>query len=372
MFYFQDPNLATSPTLHEILLANVKNANSGGGAYAFASVGGVKLLLRDKDFQDYLEDNEFHLIIGTDSITSEEAIVELQAIQNKYRTLKINGYLNPNSQGSLFHPKFSWFEFDDGRGKLIIGSGNMTVKGLRQNKEAIGEIELDSTTLNQFKNEWFKWIEENDSNLYPIDSLEVLDRVKLNDFKYMDKIASFKSKTDKDIKDVLNIDLEMTEEDDTSPWNRALDDEVLICEIPKGGSRWSQANFSKYIFEEYFGATAGINSGYRILIRNQNSNGDLKEIESRPSVSVKSKNFRFELDAAKGKKYPTGKKKPIAIFLKVGVRMFKYCLLMPGDPYYTECNSFLDKFPREGTRVKRRIVKSVLLLNECGELPILK
>lgn len=372
MFHFQDPNLDKSPTLHEIVLSNIERAVDGGGAYAFASIGGVQLLLRDENFQKYLKKQNFSLIIGTDSITSEKAVHELCAIQDSYKTLNIRGYLNPNSQGSLFHPKFSWFEFGDASGKLIIGSGNMTVKGLRQNKEAIGEITLDPTALEQFKNEWFNWIDENEERLYPINSKEVLERVKLNDFTQMNKIASFKDKADKDIKAIMDSDFEMTEEDDISPWIKPLDDKALICEIPKASNRWSQANFSKYIFEEYFGATAGVNSGYRILIRNQNYRGDFQEIESRPSVSVKSKNFRFELDAAKGKQYPNDNKKPIAIFIKVGVRMFKYCLLMPMDPFYGQFHALLRVLPREGTRVKRRIVEQRLLRTYCSELPLLK
>lgn len=363
MFHFQDPNFEHSSTLHEILLNNIKNAVKGGGMYAFVSSGGVKILFKDTNFEKYLETNVYELIIGTDSITNEEAVKELIELKNKYENLKIKGFVNPNMAASLFHPKFSWFENEDGSGNLIIGSGNMTVKGLRQNKEAFMEVVLDTNELRLVKTKWSNWLQNNEEYLHTIDSSELLDRVKSNN---MDRVVR-----------INNTEAETAEEIDTSlntndSWDRALSNELLICQIPKNGYRMSQINFTKKIFEEYFGATPGVNDNYRIIFRSQNADGTNGEIESRPSVSVKSKNYRFEFDAAKGKVYPDGDYKPIIVFVKIGIRMYNYFLALPGDTYYDELNRLLLEYPIVQNRLKRVSVSREEIIEFCPELPLLK
>lgn len=101
-------------------------------------------------------------------------------------------------------------------------------------------------------------------------------------------------------------------------------------------------NFDKTSFKNYFGATPGGASGtYRIMLKNVNSVGVLSETETRPSVSVKSHNWRFEINAAKGLAYPTGGNRPYVIFVEVSTRSFIYELIMPGDKKYPEVNKLV-------------------------------
>lgn len=65
------------------------------------------------------------------------------------------------------------------------------------------------------------------------------------------------------------------------------------------------------------------------------------ETESRPSVSVASHNWRFEISAASGLAYPQGSDRPYVVFDEVSTRSFIYELIMPGDPGYTDINAFV-------------------------------
>ena len=92
------------------------------------------------------------------------------------------------------------------------------------------------------------------------------------------------------------------------------------------------------------------------------------DIEVRKSVSVKSHNWRFELDLAKGKEYPdTGR--PIGLFINVSVRMFLYMIIMPDVEYYKEIKEILDNRSDDDVRRLRVNVSDLLDLNT--KLPIL-
>jgi hypothetical protein len=114
---------------------------------------------------------------------------------------------------------------------------------------------------------------------------------------------------------------------------------VLIVEIPRSGDRWNQANFDLENYEQFFGAKRGTQR--RILLQHVDANGKLGAAESRPSVAVKSHNYRFELGAASGLPYPK-RLLPIAAFVRVATRTFRYRLLMPGDPDYSIARAVLE------------------------------
>ena len=62
--------------------------------------------------------------------------------------------------------------------------------------------------------------------------------------------------------------------------------------------------------------------------------------EVRPSVDVKSRNYRIELGLASGLDYPENGR-PIGLFLRIGLRQFRYRLLMPDDAMYGDVHDFL-------------------------------
>ena len=58
-FYFQDPTIPYSYSLHEALVQSCSGAQHGGGAYAFVSQDGVKLLLEDDTFKAFVKTGSF-------------------------------------------------------------------------------------------------------------------------------------------------------------------------------------------------------------------------------------------------------------------------------------------------------------------------
>lgn len=190
------------------------------------------------------------------------------------------------------------------------------------------------------------------------DEIQLLDIYKAQP---KDKRASKKASSEKTLKDsngsTTLVAPAITDEEvdlDAAYWTITLDSSVLIAEIPNNNKRWSQANFSQEIFENYFGATCGENGTYRILLKHVNADGTMGKTEARPSVSVASSNYRFELDAAKGLAYPSGRNRPIGIFAKVSCRDFIYTLLMPGQPGYDDVMQLLAQ-TQAPTRLMRRI-----------------
>ncbi len=369
-FCIQDPSYEKSKYLHETLIAECLCGYAGAGAYAFATKDGIELFLEDENFAAFMKNGKFFLVVGMDDITNVNSIETLRKIKEKYKgNLTIKAYIH-NSKGSTFHPKYSWFEKKDG-GTLILGSGNLTQKGLRHNREAYSVINYDKEGMQGVKQEWNDWIIHSEPFLFDISDDIVIEQAKQNTkklraiyevqqasksgnhletysalaeiFKSQPKDKKFKTSVNKDRskvkneKDIVKTEVEEINDEidvDLSYWCLEPECEVLLAEIPKNGDRMSQVNFDKKSFEEFFGATCGENGVYRILFRNVNTEGALQDIEVRPSVSVESHNYRFELDAAKGVKYPKDGNRPIGVFAKVSHRDFLYELIMPDDSNY--------------------------------------
>ena len=373
----QDPSYAHSMYLHESLLMACKNGINGGGAYAFASKGGVELLFADEIFNDFMKNGKYYLVVGMDDITNTQALKTLKQFENKYNGhLIIKAYIH-NSRKSTFHPKCSWFQNDKG-GYLVIGSGNLTERGLRHNREAYSVINCEEQVLREIIDEWNSWIQHSQPFLFNLDDplvlgiavknetkafaiskikheterKKTLDDASLTDiFKNQPQDVSSQnssnvSKGDEESKQVtsrpiVSLSGSTIIDEDDAYWEIGYDSPILVAEIPKSGDRWKQVNFSKEIFENYFGATCGENGTYRILLRNVENDGTLGDIEVRPSVSVSSHNYRFELNAATGKDYPTNGNRPIGVFAKVAERDFLYELVMPENKGYTQLETVL-------------------------------
>ena len=402
MLFIQDPSYKNSMYLHETLLSECINSIKGGGAYAFATKDGINMLLTDENFKIFLTKGVYTLIVGTDDITNEHAVNALIELKQKYgKHLVVKAYIHKN-KGSTFHPKFSWFQKKDG-GSLVLGSGNLTQKGLRHNREAYSVIQHTTDEMEKVVAEWEEWYTHSAPFLFDIDDPIVMIRAKQNteqtravseakasvrkeiahsqandelasvyenqpqDPKRV-KIATPKKTSNVSVKkeqEVPTTQVVITDEDvdiDASYWCITDESDVLIAEIPKSGNRWKQANFDKNTFENYFGATCGENGAYRILLRCVNSDGSMCETEIRPSVSVASQNYRFELEAANGLSYPSGSNRPIAVFARVSQRDFIYTLLMPGSTGYDETLTFMAKKQKPSARMRRLtyIAKDVL------------
>lgn len=97
------------------------------------------------------------------------------------------------------------------------------------------------------------------------------------------------------------------------------------------------------------------------MLRSLNEDTSLSDIEVRPSVSVKSQNYRFELDAASGLLYPVNGK-PIGIFIQLTTRMFLYHLFMPNHALYAEITDWMSaNWTGRADRMKRIVATAVEL-----------
>ena len=342
-FFLQDPTDSGTTYLIEALLEACSSAKGGGGGFAFASKGGTSLLLEDPTFAIFLKAGEFDLVVGIDAITNTKVLVHLAEVQGTFPKLKVRAFIH-KKPGSLFHPKFCWFTHSIG-GIVIAGSGNLTRGGLRGNWEAFTVNKLGKQEIEAVQKYWNAWIAANSDNLKPIDDPEVVERAKKNQAA---TIVLKKVLADAGVK-AAEVAEDLDE--DVGPQPEASS-EVLIAEIPRSDIRWKQANFDLATFTGYFGATPG--SHHSVLFYHVGVDGTLPEKpENRPAVTVKSRNFRFELEAASHLPYPA-KGRPIGVFVRVAIRTFWYELLMPGDVAHAKVAAFLDKnYPPKVGKVRR-------------------
>ncbi len=381
----QDPTYADSMRFGEALIDACSKGIDGAGAFAFAEQNGIDLFLGDTEFDKYIRTNKYVLIVGTDSITDFKAIARLREYNKKYPKLSIYCYIH-DSKKYLFHPKITWFQTQAG-GISLIGSGNLTERGLFHNVEIYSYDELDKKEFDNMKRTWFEWLNYSiSSNLvFDIDDPIVDHAIKLSSQKKAMSLTSSGSNQSKKAQisteltelykkqpALLTVKKRKTTSTPTTPvtlppksstiisqkiskvsnsptpsisnpvWSINPNDRILIAEIPKSGPRWKQINFDKESFQKYFGATPGGESGtFRILLKNVTATGDLMETESRPSVSVASHNWRFEISAANGFTYPQGSNRPYVVFDEVSTRSFIYELIMPEDPRYNDVDMFV-------------------------------
>lgn len=379
----QDPTYAASMRLGEALIDACNKGMDGAGAFAFAEENGIDLFLGDSDFGDYIKTHSYVLVVGTDSITDPKAINSLRDYCAKYKNLTVYAYVH-DFRKYLFHPKLTWFETSTG-GLSIIGSGNLTERGLFHNVEMYSYNDLNNLDFSKLKANWENWLYYSIANnlIFAISDPIVDHAVNLSASKKKGTFSGSKSTTGmvskpdaslsalyktqpktvstrklatgktvtkrkpKPAASVLATPIPAVTPVSTTPsinpvWTVSETDRILVAEVPKSSTRWKQINFDKASFEDYFGATPGGGRGtYRILLKNVDARGRLDVTETRPSVSVVSHNWRFEINAASGLPYPTGGDRPYVIFSEASTRSFIYELIMPGDPRYPEVDHYV-------------------------------
>ena len=66
------------------------------------------------------------------------------------------------------------------------------------------------------------------------------------------------------------------------------------------------------------------------------------EVVESPSVTVKSKNYRFELRCDEtNQPYPSGDDRPIGLFIKEDTQNYMYQVLIPSDNIYKKIKDYL-------------------------------
>lgn len=315
LLHIQDPTDPESPLLRDVLVSAAIGASSGGGTFAFASRGGVSLLFNDQDMQAFLVAGQFRLVVGVDEITDEAALSCLSDIVQGYPNLRVDVFYNAQRPALLFHPKFAWFRRPGGHLTCIVGSGNLTEKGLTKNWEAFTVSPTANAAANEIEATWNAWLASHAGDLRALDDADV--RVRANENTRRNRQRR----------------LRPLGADDPSPL--PIEMPVLLAEIP-GPQRWTQANVDKTTFLGYFDASLDqeTNRRNKLNLWPIDAGGVRGNVEVRPPIVVASRNFRVELGAASGIQYPPGDARPIAVFVKLGTRNFNYRLLMPGGVGY--------------------------------------
>ena len=334
----QDPKYPNSLTLHESLLEACKGASAGGGAFSFATKDGVELFLADEVFTSFARTGKFDLIVGIDAITNVAALNTLANFEKDLEGLSVRVFFHQVA-GALFHPKFCWFRHRT-HGVLIVGSGNLTPRGLRGNWEVFTFSTLDLNEFAAVEQMWTSWVAFNDGLLKSPTDPDVLARAARNVTKVIKGAVG-------------EVETAEAEEDEDTIAGPDATAHVLVAEIPKSKDRWKQANFKRSFYENFFGMSVKAGRLRRALLQQVRQDGTLGELENRPGVQSKSQNYRIELSAATGLPYPK-RGRPIAVFVRVAPQSFTYQLLLPGEAGYANVSVFLDaKWNGKANEVRR-------------------
>lgn len=369
--HIQDPTNPNSDYLVDTLLDACAGAIRGGGAFAFLSSGGVKLLLQDDRFIEFSKAGAFDLIIGVDAITDTAAIAALDAAKASTPGLSTCAHV-PSHPRSIFHPKFAWFETPDG-GTLVAGSGNLTAGGLRWNIEAYSVSKLTSAEIKDIADQWGDFRKHSAECLMATDDPKVIEILERNALR---KKLDAKNKPKPEIAPNEPLGAVPAPLGDAEAGPALVDvlpsvkpgTEVLVAQISGSGNRWKQANFHLDKFINFFGASMTVaRSVYLFQVR---ADGTIGHQEVRPAVKVASANYRFELDAASGLAYPKDGR-PIGIFVKIAARTFTYMLIMPGDDRHALLDKLLEEaIPNPGRMMRQHVFSAQEVMKAWPKSPL--
>lgn len=370
MLCIQDPEYENSFLLNEALLEACEDACYGAGTYAFVSAEGIDLLMNNAIFETFIKKGTYTLIIGMDDITNSNTLEAVKRFQAKYKKLVVKAFMH-NTKSSIYHPKFSWFRNNEG-GYLVTGSGNLTQKGLRRNREAFILEKLTTDQMDEIEIQWKEWMNVCKDFLFDLDDPCVVERARKNREKQI-ITAKGRKISERDIKKEI-IERRKNEEtkDENGAWEFNETALVLLAEIPIGRNRklkkWCQANFNIETLKSFFGTEP--NQKYEVVLRCITNEGLMLDIEKRPVISKKSTNYCFELTPPKDTLYPEDGR-PIVVFIKLAVRTFLYMIIMPNDLYHEQLSSKLDQNRIRADRMARHQLLVKDLMKICRELPIL-
>ncbi len=348
---------------------------------AFASYGGVSAL-RQEILNAKTNNVNIKVVLGVDQKgTSKEALEEVLSWD-------VNACIYHTNDFNIFHPKIYLFENED-IFTLIVGSNNLTVPGLVQNVECslmIKDIK-SNPVLAKFYDYWDGILNGTEINLYPI-TQELIDNLYADNIITLESLRIERYDNGEDEQEGagetkrLNFNkagvqslpscftpkrkqrqVKIKSKNDNPTTNsrsevvKTIGEQVLIAEIG-GGPRWKQVNFPIKIFQDFFGASRGDNS-YKIELLNIAKDGTLGEVEERQAVTVKSNNFRFEINCEEtSSEYPGVLNRPIGLFIKLDNSEFLYQVLMPDYPAYKKIKDYLqiEAKPKREYELKRVIV----------------
>lgn len=318
MLIVQDDIYKGSLHLDEVLLSAIPTSIGGAAAFAFVTTDGLNAIFNSSEFRNYCKaGHHFDLYIGIDSVTNESTLAFADALSKQYCGRLIVKVYYDNSSPDIFHPKTTWFKNEDGKGCVaFVGSGNLTLRGLRNNVEVFSWIEQNETEFIETQRTWNGWIEAANEagRIYDVDDPFIVARARENKW-----VRSSACRTSGKSKKSIGKD---------SYYDSA---ELVITSIPRQHGRgWSQLAMSKEFYQGFFGfevdedPSKELDQRRRVLLQAVDDDGALRPAESRAgNISQQSRNFRIELEGARSIRVEDGDY-PIVVFVKTGSRSYIY------------------------------------------------
>lgn len=331
-FIFQEPG---TTKLLEVINDAALDSEKGGGIFAFASKGGIDALFSCPQLLNMLNSSHpFHLIVGIDAITNAEALLSLSEKRLQYgdvftAEVFLHAHLN-----STFHPKFAWFKRGNDL-KLVVGSGNLTLRGLGQistsnlppgNWEAftIQSFENDEAiVVEQQINDWLT-AQRQTGTLCSLEDERVRDRAMANG--QVRFISNPLAKRPLVVPDPNKPTSPANSDSDAMPLDGIEFDtpEVLIRELPK--NRPGQADVGQSALKQFFGYEG---NAKKILVQYVSNSNELGATHELLLFVNQSRNYRLELNAMSNLNYEISESggRMILVATKFDRRSFRYTLL---------------------------------------------
>jgi hypothetical protein len=363
-FNFQDPTSPDTVYLFEALIGAAQQATEWRGMFAFASRNGVQTLLTDPAVQGFFgRGGRLELIVGIDAVTNRATLEYLLEIERDQPNLTVRVFWNETP--GLFHPKLSHFRCPGGREILIVGSGNLTPGGMRQNFE--GYIILRSSRAREAINimSLDRFINEHAPDFRPIDE-QILNRAARNIITGGGRGRRGPVAVEPEIAEAAaEAVIEQREEPALN-----LQERILIAQVPAAGGRWHQVHFNRDVINQFFQVRP--NTDQRVYLVERRIDGTLGEQEVRPCVfSQRNKNYKIELGARRDAEYPNDGV-PIAVFRESQARSFEYMLIFPEELGYDELLQLTRELPTVGRGLPRVITDSGTLLRAWPGCPLVR
>ncbi|MBN7774340.1 phospholipase D family protein [Clostridium aminobutyricum] len=381
MFYIQDPRIESSFLLNEALLDACRYALYGAGTYAFVSADGIQLLMKNSAFEEFMNEGHYFLLMGTDEITNTKSLKKAEQFCSFYPNLTVRAFVHHTS-GSTFHPKFSWFKYEQG-GVLVLGSGNLTAKGLRRNTEAFVVQPLDEAEILIIEQKWNEWIESSQHCIKELDDPEVVRKAEQNTKNMFEKIMQVqpypptqsidKGKISGDWVISGKAGRNTITEDEEDAWYSAGESNVLIAEIPipheRKRNRLISFNMEPTLAKNFFDRE--LDSEYPVVLRQVTEKGDLKEVETAVVRLNSGGKYQIELGGTYVRKFYE-ENRMIGVFVKLSVRTFLYMMVTPDSPYYQALKEELNNYRWDMNHLVHYETDAGTLQSMVRSLPVLE
>ena len=333
-FHIQDPLNPETVYLHEAIINELMEdkTESWKGMYAFASGIAIRNMFVDEGVvTSFMKKGKVDVIVGIDAVTNVLALENLSLIEKENTNFTAKVFVSANIP--LFHPKFSIFNRRDGISVLIVGSGNFTTGGFKNNLEAFTIVKGNQDEIYGLS-AWDSFLENHKNEVLYIDE-QVLELAREN--------VNVKINKKKQVETFRKLESEIDQEND-----------VLIAQVPKAGNRWRQIHYNKDVVDRFFKMKP--NSPQRAHLYEVLLSGEEKDYpEIRPLIySSSNANYKIEVSSRLNETYPSSDC-PIIVLKKIGTRVFRYTLVMPSDKYYKNLLDATNSYPTLG-KGKNRIL----------------